>query len=111
MSRHYVITQVVPKLLKRYSRGNHRPIFGLQVLAHLQSERDLSLGFSFVDDDFRLVIGFKRVWFMFWWEGGKGMFSSREAMHSEASFRPLGMESGSRTAGAFSSSQEEQGAR
>ena len=48
---------------------------------------------------------------MFWWEGGKGKLSSREAMHSEASFRPLGMESWSRTAGAFSWSQEEQGAR
>ena len=53
-----VITQVVPWLLKGYDRGNHRPIFGLQVLAHLQSERALSLGFSFVDNDFRLVIGF-----------------------------------------------------
>jgi len=58
-SRHYVITQVVPWLLKGYGRGNHRPIFGLQVLAHLQLERALSLGFSFVDNDFRLVIGFK----------------------------------------------------
>jgi len=44
----HVIAQVVPWLLKGYSRGNHKPIFGLQVLAHLQSERALSLGFSFV---------------------------------------------------------------
>ena len=47
------------KLLKGYGRGNHKPIFGLQVLAHLQSERALSLGFSFVLEDFRLVIEFK----------------------------------------------------
>ena len=37
-----VITQVVPKLLKGYGRGNQKTIFGLQVLAHLQSERALS---------------------------------------------------------------------
>lgn len=37
-----VITQVVPKLHKGYGRGNHKPIFGLQVLAHMQSERALS---------------------------------------------------------------------
>ena len=30
------------------------------------------------------------------------MLSSREAMHSVVSFKPLGMESWSRTAGAFS---------
>ena len=35
------------------------------------------------------------------------MLSSREAMHSVVSFKPLGMESWSRTAGAFSWSQEE----
>ena len=54
-----VITQVVPKLLKGYDRGNHRPIFGLLVLAYQQSERALSLEFSFVENNFRLVIGFK----------------------------------------------------
>ena len=43
-----VITQVVPWLLKGYGRGNHKPIFGLHVLAYLQSERALSLKFSFV---------------------------------------------------------------
>ena len=72
-SRHYVITQVVPKLLKGYSRGNHKPIFGLQVLAHLQSERALSWWFSFVDDDFKLVIGFNGFCLCLdgvWMEGG-----------------------------------------
>jgi len=43
-----VNTQVVPWLLKGYDRGNHKPIFGLQVLAYLQSERAFSLWFSFV---------------------------------------------------------------
>ena len=38
---------------------------------------------------------------MFCWEGGKGKLSSREAMHSEASFKPLGMDSWSRIVGAF----------
>ena len=38
-----VITQVFTWLLKGYSRGNHKPIFGLQLLAYLQSERTLSL--------------------------------------------------------------------
>ena len=57
------------KLLKGYGRGNHKPIFGLQVLAYQQSERALSLGFSFVDDDFRLVIEYKGFLFGFWWEG------------------------------------------
>jgi hypothetical protein len=38
------------------------------VLAHQQSERALSLGFSFVDDDFRLVIEFKGFCLSF---GGK----------------------------------------
>jgi len=47
-SRHYVNTQVVPWLLKGYGRGNHRPSFGLPVLAYQQSERALSSGFSFV---------------------------------------------------------------
>jgi len=62
-------------------------------------------------NDFRLVIGFKGFGFMFWWECGKGMFSDREAMYSEVYFRPLGMELWIRTAGAFSWSQEENGAR
>ena len=53
---------------KGYGRGNHRPIFGLQGLAHLQSERALSFGFSFVDNVFRLVIEFKGFCFVF---GGK----------------------------------------
>ena len=44
---------------------------------------------------------------MFWWEGGKVKLSSREAMHSEVSFKPLGVESRSRNAGAFSWSQKE----
>jgi len=39
------------------------------------------------------------------------MHSSREAMYSVISFKPLGMESWSKTAGAFSWSQEEYGAR
>ena len=39
------------------------------MLAHQQSERALSLGFSFVDDDFRLVIGYKGFCFSF---GGMG---------------------------------------
>ena len=60
-----VITQVVPKLYKGYGRGNHRQIFGLPVLAYQQSERALSLGFSFVDDDFRLVIEFNGFCFDF----------------------------------------------
>ena len=38
-----VITQVVPLAPKGYNRGNYKPIFGLQVLAYLQSERALSL--------------------------------------------------------------------
>lgn len=38
---------------------------------------------------------------------GRRMLSSREAMHSVASFKPLGNESWSRTVGAFSWSQEE----
>ena len=45
------------KLLKGI--GNHKPIFGLQVLAYLQSERALYLWFSFVEDDIRLDIEFK----------------------------------------------------
>ena len=56
------------KLLKGYDRGNQKLIFGLQVLAYLQSERALSLWFSFVDDDFRLVIEFKGFCLSF---GGK----------------------------------------
>ena len=39
------------------------------------------------------------------------MHSSREAMYSVISFKPLGMESWSKTTGAFSWSQEEYGAR
>ena len=39
------------------------------------------------------------------------MFSGKEAMHILVSFKPLGMESRSKTAGAFSWSQEELGAR
>jgi len=39
------------------------------------------------------------------------MLSSREVMHSVVSFKPLGMESWSKTAGVFSWSQEEYGAR
>lgn len=39
------------------------------------------------------------------------MLSSREAMHSVTSFKPLGMESWSKIAGGFSWSQEERGAR
>jgi len=35
------------------------------------------------------------------------MFSSREAVHSVVSFKPLGMESWSKIADAFSWSQEE----
>jgi len=58
-SRHYVITQVVPQVgVKGYGQGNHRPIFRLQILAHLQSERALSFWFSSVEDDFRLDIEF-----------------------------------------------------
>jgi len=37
----------------------------------------------------------------------RGKLSSREAMHSETSFRPLGMESWSRIVGEFSWLQEE----
>ena len=48
---------------------------------------------------------------MLWWEGGKGMLSDKEAMYSEVDFRPLGMESWIRIPGAFSWSQEENGAR
>jgi len=74
----------------------------MQVLTHLKSERALSLGFSFVDDDFRLVIGFKGFCLCFGGKLGRKMLSSREAMHSEVSFKPLGMESWSRTTGVFS---------
>ena len=51
------------------------------------------------------------VFFVFGWcLDGRRMLSSREAMHSVISFKPLGMESGSRTAGVFSWSQEGYGA-
>ncbi len=42
---------------------------------------------------------------------GRRMLSSREAMHSVVGFKPLGMESWSRIASAFSCSQEETGSR
>ncbi len=64
-SRHYVNTQVVPWLLKGYGRGNHRPSFGLPVLAYQQSERALSSGFSFVlGNDLRLAIEYKGFCFL-----------------------------------------------
>ena len=66
-------------LPREYDQGNHKPIFGLQLLAHLQSERDLSLWFSFVDDDFRLVIEFKGYCLSL---VGRMMLSSREEMYS-----------------------------
>jgi len=47
----------------------------LLVLAYQQSERALSLGFSFVDDDFRLAIGFKG--FCLWFGGKEDAFKKR----------------------------------